>query len=147
METDMAPKTYVSAGRMRFAAPGGAMEPIGDRIITVPQDPALAALRDPHSGFIAYVPKGSIAKGQMLVETGGQGKTTPCGICHDDSLDGSGDTPRIAGLHPIYIVRQLHNFQSGASAGNNSDMMTGVVQPLSDEDILDIAAYLGSVKP
>jgi cytochrome c553 len=146
VEADRVPKTWVAAGRMRYPLPGGGMEPLGQRIITVPEDPARVALRDPHSGFIAYVPKGSVAKGEALVESGGT-KTTPCAYCHDDSLHGSGDTPRIAGLHPIYIVRQLYNFKTGASAGKDADMMKGVVTPLSDEDILDIAAYLASVKP
>jgi cytochrome c553 len=146
VETDMVPKSYVNAGRMRLPLPGGGMEPLGNRIITLPQDASLATSRDPHSGFIAYVPVGSIAKGQALVEKGGGGKTTPCGICHDSTLQGL-DAPRIAGLHPIYVVRQLHNFQSGASSGTAAEMMKPVVQGLDDDDILAIAAYLGTVKP
>ena len=63
VEADMVPKTFVGQGRMRFVQPNGGMEPIGNRIITVPQDQARARNRDPHSGFTAYVPTGSIAKG------------------------------------------------------------------------------------
>ena len=40
---------------MRFATPDGAKEPIGNRIIVLPQNPHLAELRDPHSGFIDRV--------------------------------------------------------------------------------------------
>jgi hypothetical protein len=43
---------------MRFVSPGNEMEPIGNRIITLPQDQSRATLRDPHSGFVAYVPRG-----------------------------------------------------------------------------------------
>ena len=68
-EADTVPKTIVGQGRMRFLAPAGGTEPIGNRIITVPQDQARARNRDPKSGFIAYVPIGSIAKGKALVET------------------------------------------------------------------------------
>lgn len=64
IEADTVPKTVVAQGRMRFAQPGGGTEPIGNRIITVPQDEARARSRDPRSGFIAYVPPGSIAKGK-----------------------------------------------------------------------------------
>ena len=67
IETDTVPKTYVGAGGMRFAEPGGEKEPIGNRIIVLPQDEARAKRRDPHSGFIDYVPTGSIAKGEALV--------------------------------------------------------------------------------
>ena len=50
------------------------MEPIGQRIISVPEDQARARMRDPNSGFISYVPPGSLARGKTIVETGG-GKT------------------------------------------------------------------------
>ena len=43
------------------------MEPIGNRIITLPEDQERARLRDPRSGFVAYVPPGSLAKGKALV--------------------------------------------------------------------------------
>src|SRR5579862_5765994 len=73
-EAAMVPKTFVGQGRMRFVQPGGEMEPIGKRIITVPLDQPRARMRDPHSGFVAYVPPGSVAKGKALVDTGGSGK-------------------------------------------------------------------------
>src|SRR5438270_609507 len=38
VEASMVPKSFVGQGRMRFAQPGGGMEPIGNRIITLPQD-------------------------------------------------------------------------------------------------------------
>ena len=67
-------------------------EPIAGRIIEMPEDVEQAeTLRNPHSGFVAYVPPGSIKKGEDLVTTGGmrmvgdqivQGKTTPCVTCH-----------------------------------------------------------------
>src|SRR5262249_59836992 len=60
VETEMVAKSYVGAGGMRFATPDGAKEPIGNRIIVLPQNPHLAELRDPHSGFIDYVPTGSL---------------------------------------------------------------------------------------
>ena len=115
-ETDTVPKTYVSVkGRQRLPLPGGGTEPLGGRIIELPQDIARGTSRDPHSGFIAYVPKGSVAKGAALVKTGGSGKTIACGICHGDSLEGLGDVPRIAGLHPAYVARQLYAFQTGTN--------------------------------
>ena len=98
-EAAMVPKTFVGQGRMRFVQPGGEMEPIGNRIITVPVDQTRARLRDPHAGagFIAYVPVGSIAKGKALVETGGSGKTIACSICHGDALKGLGNVPETCG--------------------------------------------------
>src|SRR5689334_24100881 len=70
VEADMAPKTIVAQGRMRFVDPKGGMEPIANRIITVPEDVNVARLRDPNTKFVSYVPPGTLAKGKDLVETG-----------------------------------------------------------------------------
>ena len=147
-ESATVPKSFVSArGRMRLPLPSGGTEQLGNRIIELPQDTMRATSRDPHSGFIAYVPPGSIKKGEALAKTGGSGKTIACGICHGDNLGGIGDVPRIAGLHPIYIVRQLYNFQNGTSAGTSAALMKKVVANLTEDDMLALAAYAASVAP
>lgn len=146
-EANTVPKTIVAQGRMRFLEPAGGTEPIGNRIITVPQDAERARSRDPRSGFTAYVPVGSIAKGKALVETGGSGKTIACSICHGDSLKGLGNVPRLAGLHPIYIGRQLSLFKDGSRNGIDAQLMKKAVAQLTDEDIVALAAYLGSLAP
>ncbi len=146
IETDTVPRTFLGPGRMRFTEPDGSMEPIGNRIITVPQDQERARVRDPNSGFIAYVPPGSLAKGKALVETGG-GRTVACGLCHGGSMEGVGKVPRLAGLHPIYIVRQLHWFKDGSRNGADAALMQPPAEHLTDEDILAISAYLGSLAP
>jgi cytochrome c553 len=93
------------------------------------------------------VPKGALAKGKDLVETGGGGVTLQCAICHGDALQGMGDVPRIAGLSPIYIGRQLYNLQVGQNAGAAAAMMQPVIGKLTDEQMLEIAAYVASLKP
>jgi len=147
VEASMVPKSFVGQGRMRFAQPGGGMEPIGNRIITLPQDQSRVTKRDPHSGFTAYVPPGSIKKGEAFVKTGGSGKSVACAICHGDSLQGLGNVPRIAGLHPIYIARQLYQFKDGSRNGGDAQLMKKPVAELSDADIVAIAAYVGSLNP
>jgi cytochrome c553 len=146
-EAAMVPRTMVGQGRMRFLQPGGGMEPIGKRIIVVPEDQERARHRDPHSGFIAYVPPGSLAKGKALVEKGGGGKTIACSICHGDNLKGLANIPRIAGLHPIYIARQLYLFKEGGRAGTDAPLMKKPVAQLTDDDIVNISAYVGSLSP
>ena len=145
VETDVVPRTHV-AGSMRVPVPEGGTEPIGERIIEVPEDPARTALRDPGSGFVAYVPTGSIARGRDLVTTGG-GKTIRCTICHGEDLRGAGPMPALAGRSPSYGARQLYDFQSGARRGEWSELMTGVVAGLTPRDILDIVAYTASLEP
>jgi cytochrome c553 len=146
VETDTVPKTYFRGNR-RLPLPEGGTEPIDNRIIEVPQDPARNALRDPHSGNISYVPIGSIAKGNALVATGGAGKTIACAICHGAALRGIGDVPGIAGLSPLTVARQLHDIQSGDRRGPMVALMKSVVDKLSVDDVLAISAYLASRDP
>jgi len=147
VETDTVPKSYISVkGRQRLPLPGGGEEPLGSRIIELPQDVTRATSRDPHSGFIAYVPKGSLFKGEALVKNGAGGKTIQCAICHGDSLQGLGDVPRIAGLHPAYVARQLYAFQTGTNHSVSSALMKKVVANLNADDILAISAYAASLE-
>ena len=146
IETDNVPKSYVGQGAMRFAVAGGGTEPLGQRIIVLPQDEMRAHSRDPHSGFIDYVPVGSIAKGEALVTTGA-GKTIPCGICHGPNLKGLGELPSIVGRPPTYIVRQLNDMQNGARSGAAMALMKAVVEKLTMDDMIAIAAHLGSREP
>ena len=147
VEASMVPKTFVGQGRMRFADPKGGMEPIGNRIITVPEDQEKARMRDPRSGFVSYVPPGSINKGKALAETGGRNKTIACTICHGDGMKGLANVPRIAGLHPIYVARQLHLFKDGDRNGPDAALMKKPVMQLTNDDILNISAYIGSLSP
>ncbi len=145
-ETETVPKTHTSVG-MYMPIPGGGTEPLGQRIIEVPVDPeGTEELRNPRSGFIAYVPIGSVEKGKQLVTEGG-GKTSPCGLCHGTDLKGLGPVPGIAGRSPSYLVRQLYDMQKGTRNGPWTELMKSVVKNLSQEDMLDIAAYTSSLQP
>jgi cytochrome c553 len=147
VETDTVPKTYVGPGNKRLRLPNAGSEPIGDRIIEIPEDENVVLNRDPRLGFVAFVPKGSAAKGEALVTTGGNGKTIACGICHGPALTGLGEVPPIAGRQANYIVRQLFSMQDGSRAGSWEPLMAQVVDKLSVDDMLAIAAYTASRNP
>ena len=144
VEADMVPKSRVLGSRMRMPAVDGGMEPLGKRIITMPNDAEKIEERDPHTGFTAYAPKGSLKKGEALVKTGGKGKTIQCAICHGADLHGIGDVPGIAGMHPIYVTRMLYAFKNGNANGGLDQLMKKVVEKLDDDDILNVAAYVAS---
>ena len=146
VEADSVPQTYVGAGNMRHAELGGDLEPIGQRIIEIPEDSHRAELRDSHSGFVAYVPAGSIDAGRELATTGG-GRTIQCSICHGEDLKGLGAVPGIAGRSPAYIARQLWDIKAGVRAGSSSALMLAVVANLTDADVLQLAAYAASLDP
>lgn len=146
VETDTVPKNYVGAGGMRFVTPNGGDEPIGQRIIVLPQDEPRAHMRDPKTGFIDYVPKGSIVKGAELM-AGGGGKTVACGICHGPNLKGLGEVPSIVGRPATYIFRQLNDMKTGNRKGAWVELMKQVVDKLDDNDMIALSAYLGSQDP
>jgi cytochrome c553 len=146
VETATVAKSYVGGGAMRFATADGGKEPIGKRIIVLPQDEARAKLRDPKAGFIDYVPLGSIRKGAALA-AGGNGKTVACTICHGPNLKGLGEVPAIAGRPATYMFRQLNDMKSGNRKGPWVELMKQVVEKLTDDDMISLAAYLGSREP
>ena len=146
IESDTVPKTYIA--RLFFVKrTEGGTEPLGRRIIEMPDDVEQFELRDTRSQFTAYVPVGSIAKGEALAKTGGAGKTVTCAICHGPDLKGMGSFPGIAGRSPTYLVRQLYDFKHGARAGSGSALMKPTVEKLSEDDMISLAAYLASLMP
>ena len=146
VETDSVPRTHVSRG-MLVTAEGDSVEPIGDRIIEVPEDLERTELRDAASGFVAYVPVGSLETGERLVRTGGGGRTLACGPCHGDDLRGRGPVPPLAGRSPSYTVRQLFDMQQGVRSGLWAELMKDVVSELTIAEMVAIAAYSASLEP
>jgi cytochrome c553 len=146
VETDTVPKTELRTGGMRFALDGGGTEPIGNRIIELPQAPERADLRDSRLGFVADVPVGSIKRGEALVK-GGDGETLPCVTCHGPDLKGISEVPHLTGRSPMYVFRQLNDIKAGTRAGTNAELMQPVVAKLTQDDMLAIAAYLASLSP
>jgi cytochrome c553 len=145
VESKTAPKTKPSNGL--FITEGTETEPLGNRIVETPVNgEATEILRDPHSSFIAYVPIGSVKKGEALVTKGG-GKTTACGICHGADLKGLGPAPSLAGRSPSYLMRQMFDMQQGFRKGTWTEMMKPVVANLTTDDMLNIVAYTASLAP
>jgi cytochrome c553 len=159
VEAPISPKVRYVGNLAQTAKEGGkpaGMEPIAGRIIELSEDEEQnETLRNPHSGWVAYVPPGSVKRGEDLVTTGGmkivagkivQGKTTACGTCHGLNLTGvvGADVPPIAGRSPSYIARQLWDIQQGTRNGSQAQLMKLVVANLTPEDLIAIAAYVSS---
>ena len=144
VEASTVPKME-SRGGIWVPVEGGAKEAIGVRIMETPENPERTeVLRDPRSGFIAYVPTGSVKKGEALVKTGGNGRTEACGVCHGSDLTGLGPVPGIAGRSPSYLARQMYDIQVGARHGEWAELMKPVVAKLTNEDYVNIVAYVSS---
>ena len=86
--------------------------------------------------LIASVSSPIIAAGDAEA---GQAKTATCMGCH--GLAGNSTIPsfpKLAGQGEAYLIKQLQNFKSGE---RNNAMMAGVAGMLSEQDMMDIAAY------
>jgi cytochrome c553 len=147
VETDTVPKVEVAPAGMFFAARDGGTEPIGSRIIELPEDQKLTELQDSRSGYVAYVPRGAVEKGRRRVLKGRVHKSVACTSCHGADLNGHADVPPIAGRSPSYVFRQLYDFREGTRSGPPAATMIAAVAHLNDEELLEVAAFLASLRP
>jgi cytochrome c553 len=148
VETDTVPKTRIAGGmHLKLEGTEAGTEPLGNRIVESPIDAEQTELmRNPRSGFIAYVPKGSVARGKELALYGNEG-VTACTVCHGADLNGLALVPTLRGRSPSYIARQLADMKDGKRRGAWTPLMMPVVTSLGADDILNLAAYLTSLEP
>jgi cytochrome c553 len=147
VETERIP-AYRIQGEIYFPVDEGkTTEPLGLRIMEMPEDITETQLRNPRSGFVAYAPIGSIKRGEALATTGGNGKTVVCTVCHGPDLKGLGPVPNLAGRSPSYLARQIYDIKLGTRRGSMAALMKPVVEHLTDADIVDIVAYVASREP
>ena len=140
VEANTVPRARI-AGGMFVPVEGGGTEPIGKRILEMPENLERTELRDSQSPFVAYVPIGSVKKGEALVKAGN------CAICHGADLKGLGPVPGVAGRSPSYTARQLFDMKHGARNGVWTELMKPVVAKMTEDDLIAIAAYTASLNP
>lgn len=147
MEREFVPQRGPSCGI--FIPADGRPTRLRQAILEMPIDAERFERRDPHTTYIAYVPKGSVERGLQLASSGGNGRTQPCVACHGADLRSGPELegPPLAGRFASYLFRQLYGFQSGARAGDSAQPMLPVVAKLTQADMIDLAAYAASLNP
>ena len=93
------------------------------------------------ASFVALAATGvAQAAGDVAV---GKTKSAACAACH--GADGNSGVnplwPKLAGQHPKYIMKQLHDFKAGK---RKDATMAPMAAPLSDQDMENLAAYFSS---
>jgi cytochrome c553 len=146
VETAEVPATRPNAFVYEFLKEGP-KEALGDRIIEGPDDFEAFEKRDYRATFTAYVPVGAIARGAALAKGDATAARPACEGCHGAGLKGGLVGPPIAGRYPTGIFRQLYAFQSGSRNGPGAAFMKPMVAGLSQRDMIDLGAYVGSLKP
>ena len=152
VESDTAPRTEVVEGGLRVQREPQELEPLAGRIVEVPVEAGRTRLYDSHAGFVAYVPKGSIARGKALVAK--PDKAVQCTECHGQDLRGAAhardsnlSVPGVRGRSPTYLVRQLYDFNSGARSGPGAELMKPIAVQMTLQEMTDVAAYFASLAP
>ena len=129
---------------MRFALGDGGYEPVGSRIIVLPQSAERAALRDPKSGLPISSPgstPGCGADGRW------RRQDHRLGICHGPALKGLGEVPGITGRPATYMFRQLNDMKTGNRSGPWVELMKPVVAKLSQDDMIALRGDPGALDP
>ena len=148
VESETVPKFTATINGLFLRAEGSETEPLGRRLVEMPEDTYQSnMLRNPRSGMVVYAPIGSLKAGETLVKTGGEGHTQACGACHGADLKGTPVAPPIAGRQPGYLARQMYDMQKGARNGDMAKLMKPSVEKLTEDDLIAISAYVGSLQP
>lgn len=89
------------------------------------------------------IARGNVANGEALA------KKYACASCHGADFNKPIDPtyPKLAGQHADYLQHALTAYKRGGSKpyGRNNAIMVGMATPLSDRDMVDLAAYLESL--
>jgi cytochrome c553 len=74
----------------------------------------------------------------------GKRKAVQCQTCHGlDGLSKLPEAPNLAGQPEPYLVHSLNEFRQGV---RKNDMMSIVAPALSDQDVVDLAAFYSSIE-
>lgn len=146
IETTTAPRTVPDRYGWLDPVPGGGAQPVGGRIVELSDDMRRSLLGDDHVILTDYVPPGSVARGRVVVASGGSAGT-PCGTCHGPDLRGTALAPPLAARPAGYLARTLWDIRAGARYGPSVAAMQAPAKGLSPAEIRDAAAYLASLAP
>ncbi|CAM2149520.1 MULTISPECIES: c-type cytochrome [Paraburkholderia] len=88
--------------------------------------------------------KPDLARGQAIA-------AQVCAACHAaDGNSAGGAYPKLAGQHADYLVKQLKDFKpqpGGKPPVRNNAIMAGFASALSDQDMINVAAWFASQTP
>jgi len=68
-----------------------------------------------------------------------------CNVCHTATFAGQDNVPRIAGQREDYLVKALRGYKDNSRRGYDA-AMADVIEPITDQQILDLAYYIARVK-
>lgn len=90
---------------------------------------------------------GDLERGRVLAESGDWEQNVPaCLQCHGVNGEGGEPSfPMLAGQHPEYTFVQLARWHAGARHNSPQDLMDGIAQALTPEDMRAVSDYLATL--
>jgi cytochrome c553 len=74
----------------------------------------------------------------------GRQKALQCQTCHGlDGLSKLPEAPNLGGQPEPFLINSLNDFRKGV---RKNDMMSIVVEKLTDQDVADLAAYFAAIE-
>ena len=93
---------------------------------------------------VVMLPMTAFAAGDVAA---GKAKSAMCVACHGANGKASIPTyPNLAGQNEQYLVLALKAYKNKERTSGQAAVMNGMVAPLSDQDIENLAAYYSSLK-
>lgn len=92
--------------------------------------------------------KGDTAAGRKLAEQGDNQRMLPaCSACHGGNGQGQAqDIPRLSGQKAAYLAAALQAYKTGERHNDVYSRMRTIVQPLSEEEIRQLAHYYAGLE-
>ena len=90
-----------------------------------------------------------IAAGREIYKGGNLQTGIPaCQACHGPKGSGTAGIgyPQVGGQYVDYTLAQLNAFKNGSRANDDNSLMRSIVAKMSDEDMIAVANYIGSLK-
>jgi len=75
-------------------------------------------------------------------EAGEERYNATCVNCHGTAGKGVASYPKISGKEISYTKSKLETYRDGIKIGPNSSLMIMMAKPLTDDEIINLAAYL-----
>jgi cytochrome c553 len=80
-----------------------------------------------------------MARGEALVAK------NRCGFCHNPDFSGHDQIPRLKHQREDYLLKALRDYKAETRIGGGA-MMSEVLYPLKDNDLIDLAYYMAHVR-
>jgi len=95
--------------------------------------------------FAEGSPKPDVQRGAGIVASGNGYGVVACATCHALSsvADGSGASPKLAGIPAYYLAKQLRDYAAGVRA---DAIMSAIARTMKPEDIADVSQYYSGVR-